>query len=153
MLIAVSYYFDRSDYRGKTLDFEPSMYVAGGMACFDLQSQEWAWLVHLDLTTDKSKFKAVIYSTPTVADLDGDGRSEVLVGTSLGLLYVLDGDTGFVKRFFPMQFNQITAQIAVADLKGGPDLEIIVADLGGNLVVVDGQGEVVWDKLLNGSMH
>ncbi len=38
-----------------------------------------------------------------MADLDGDGRSEVIIGTGLGLLYVLDGDTGFVKRFFPMQ--------------------------------------------------
>ena len=48
-------------------------------------------MVHLDLTTDKTKFKALIHAAPTVADLDGDGRSEVIVGTSLGLLYVLDG--------------------------------------------------------------
>jgi hypothetical protein len=152
VLVAVSYYFDRSDYRGKQLDFDPSMYVAGGLACFDLQSQEWSWTVHLDLTTDKSKYKATIYSTPTVADLNGDGRSEVIIGTSLGLLYVLDGDTGFVNRFFPMQFNQITAQVAVADLRGGPDLEIIVGDMGGNLVVVDGLGEVVWDQPLSGEL-
>jgi hypothetical protein len=44
-----------------------------------------------DLTTDKAKFKALIHSAPTAADLEGDGRSEVIVGTSLGLLYVLDG--------------------------------------------------------------
>jgi hypothetical protein len=47
--------------------------------------------VHLDLTTDKTKFKALIHSSPTIADLDGDGRSEIIIGTSLGLLYVLDG--------------------------------------------------------------
>jgi hypothetical protein len=152
VLVAVSYYFDRSDYRGKTLDFDPSKYVAGGLACFDLQNQEWSWSVHLDLTTDRAKFKATIYSTPTVADLNGDGRSEVIIGTSMGLLYVLDGDTGFVNRFFPMQFNQITAQVAVADLRGGPDLEIIVVDLGGNVIVVDGQGDVAWDKQVKGEL-
>lgn len=54
----------------------------------------------------QTKFKALIYSTPTIADLDGDGRSEILVGTSLGLLYLLDGDTGFVKRYFPMQVTK-----------------------------------------------
>jgi hypothetical protein len=51
----------------------------------------------------------------------------VVLGTSLGLLYVLDGDSGFVKRFFPMQFHEIQAQVAVADVMGGPALEIIGA--------------------------
>ena len=45
----------------------------------------------------------MIHSSPTVVDLDGDGRMEVIVGTSLGLLYVLDADTGFARRHFPMQ--------------------------------------------------
>jgi len=45
----------------------------------------------------------MIKSSPTVVDLDGDGRSEVIIGTDLGLLYVLDGETGFVRRYFPMQ--------------------------------------------------
>jgi hypothetical protein len=41
-----------------------------------------------------------------------------------------------------MQFHEIQAQIAVADVKGGAGLEIIVADMGGNLVLVDIEGEV-----------
>lgn len=108
--------------------------------------------MHLDLTTDKSHFTALVKSSPTVADLDGDGRSEVILGTSLGLLYVLDGETGFVRRFFPMQFHQIQAQIAVADLHGGSNLEVVVADMAGNLVLVDVDGEVVWDLKLPGTL-
>jgi hypothetical protein len=91
VIMAVSYYFDKQFYSGKEIDFDPEMYVAGGIVCWDLESQQWAWTVHLDLTTDKTRFKALIYGSPTVADLDGDGRSEVIIGTSLGLLYVLDG--------------------------------------------------------------
>lgn len=49
-----------------------------------------------------------------MADLDGDGRSEVIVGTSLGLLYVLDARSGFVLRGFPMQFGEIQSQVAVS---------------------------------------
>lgn len=128
--MAVSYYFDSAQYAGKELDYDPSLYVAGGLACWDLQANEWSWMVHLDLTTDHTKFKALIYGTPTVADLDGNGRFEILIGTSLGLLYLLDGETGFVRRYFPMQFHEIQAQIAVADVRGGSDLEIIVADMG-----------------------
>ena len=152
VIVAVSYYFDAVQYQGKELDFDPSDYIAGGIACWDLQANEWSWMVHLDLTTDKTKFKALIHGTPTVADLDGNGRYEVLIGTSLGLLYLLDGETGFVRRYFPMQFNQIEAQIAVADVRGGSDLEIIVADMAGNLVLVDIEGEILWDTKLSGSL-
>jgi hypothetical protein len=37
VLVAVSYYFDKEEYEGKEVDFDPSMYVAGGIACWDLQ--------------------------------------------------------------------------------------------------------------------
>jgi hypothetical protein len=153
VIVAVSYYFDKAKYAGKEgVDFDPADYVAGGVVCWDLQDQKWAWTVHLDLTTDKSHFTALAKGSPTVADLDGDGRSEVILGTSLGLLYVLDGETGFVRRFFPMQFHKIEAQIAVADLHGGSNLEVVVADMAGNLVLVDVDGEVVWDLKLPGTL-
>lgn len=144
VIMAVSYYFDKTKYPSNFTEFEPDMYVAGGVVCWDIEAQDWAWMVHLDLTTDLSHFKALIYGSPTVVDLDGDGNSEVIIGTSLGLLYVLDGDTGFTKRFFPMQFHEIQAQVAVADVMGGPDLEIIVCDMGGNVVVIDILGEILW---------
>ena len=79
-------------------------------------------------------------------------RQEVIIGTSMGLLYVLDGQTGFVRRFFPMQFHQIEAQVCVSDVRGGPALEIVVADMGGNLVLVSAEGEVLWDAHLSGSL-
>jgi len=152
LLVAISYYFDKADYQNKNVDFDTSLYIAGGVACWDLEAEQWLWMVHLDLTTDKTKFKALIYGTPTVADLDGDGRYEVLIGTSIGLLYVLDGDTGFIRRYFPLQFHEIQAQIAVADIRGGLDLEIVVADMGGNLVLVNQEGEILWDIQLSGSL-
>ena len=48
-------------------------------------SSHAAWTVHLDLTTDHTNFKALIHGDPVVADLNGDGRNEVIIGTSLGL--------------------------------------------------------------------
>merc|ERR1711871_1182924 len=153
VIMSVSYYFDKAEYAGRAdLDFDPTMYVAGGVVVWDLKNQNWAWTVHLDLTTDHTTFKALIYASPTVADLNGDGRMEVIVGTSLGLLYVMDGETGYVRRYFPMQFHAIQATVAVADVRGGGDLEMIVADMGGNLVCIDIEGEVLWDRLLSGSL-
>ena len=37
VLVAVSYYFDKEEYAGRELDFDPSLYVAGGLACWDLE--------------------------------------------------------------------------------------------------------------------
>lgn len=183
MVMAVSYYFDKTEYASRgDIDFDTTMYVAGGIVVWDLKNQNWvciinlcffqirilsmtnflfllplfilpqAWTVHLDLTTDHTKFKALIHGDPVVADLNSDGRNEVIIGTSLGLLYVLDGETGFARRFFPMQFHSIQATVAIADVKGGGDLEMIVADMGGNLVLVDLDGEVLWDKQLDGPL-
>lgn len=56
--MSVSYYFDKAEYAGKgveQLGFDPDLFVAGGVACWDLEEQRWTWLVHLDLTTAKSK--------------------------------------------------------------------------------------------------
>uniref|UniRef100_A0A7S3HBI1 DEX1 C-terminal domain-containing protein n=1 Tax=Spumella elongata TaxID=89044 RepID=A0A7S3HBI1_9STRA len=155
VLVSVSYYFDKAEYAGKgveQLGFDPDLFVAGGVACWDLEEQRWTWLVHLDLTTAKSKFQAMIYAPPTVADLDGDGRKEVIVGTALGLLYVMDGESGFVRRFFPMQFNSIQAAVSVADVAGDRDLEMIVLDMGGTVAVVNLKGDILWDAHLSGTL-
>eukprot|EP01038_Epipyxis_sp_PR26KG_P005673 gene5673-7830_t len=153
MVFAVSYYFDKAEYVDRSgIDFDIEMYVAGGVVCWDMQSQDWTWMVHLDLTTAKSKFQAMIYASPTVADLDGDGRFEVIIGTSLGLLYLMDGDSGFVRRFFPMQFHSIQAQIVVGNVYGDSKLEMVVVDMGGTVAVVTIEGDVIWDRQLSGSL-
>ena len=61
-----------------------------------------------------------------------------------------------------MQFHRIEAQIAVADVYSpsahdpaimhNDHLEIIVGDMGGNLVLVDMDGNVLWDVLTSGSL-
>lgn len=65
-------------------------YVAGGIVVFNLDTKQVKWTTDLDLSTDSSNFRAYIYSSPTVVDLDGDGNLDILVGTSFGLFYVLD---------------------------------------------------------------
>jgi len=101
LILAVSYFFDKktgasaavppskgsSSGGGKEAEagspssssssFDPRMYVAGGVVCYDLALQSWSWTTHLDLTTDYGKWKAYVLAAPTVADLDGDGAFEV----------------------------------------------------------------------------
>jgi uncharacterized repeat protein (TIGR01451 family) len=88
------------------------------------------------------------YSSPAVADLDGDGNAEV-IGASYSLV-VLDGRTGALRwraksghdRDEPDAENvgRTWPGVAVADLDGNGDLEIVTAHSGGVLSVYSHQG-------------
>ncbi len=53
------------------------------MIVFDLHLRQVKWVQHLDLSTDLTSFRAYIYSAPVLADLDNDGKLEIIVGTSM----------------------------------------------------------------------
>ncbi len=88
------------------------------------------------------------YSSPAVADLDKDGKPEVIA--SAYSIWVLDGDTGQVEwkvasghdRSEPGASNvgRTWPGIGVADLDGNGDLEIITAHSGGYVSVYDHSG-------------
>jgi hypothetical protein len=59
-----------------------SKYVGGAIVVFDLRLRRVKWQQHLDLSTDSTDYRAYIYSAPVLADLDRDGKLEIIVGTS-----------------------------------------------------------------------
>lgn len=71
-------------------DIKIGKYIASSIVVFDLDTKQVKWTADLDLSTDGGNYRAYIYSSPTVVDLDGDGYMDILVGTSYGLFYVLD---------------------------------------------------------------
>lgn len=64
-------------------DVDMAKYIAGGIAVFDLHNRQLKWTQHLDLSTDHTQFRAYIYSAPTLADINRDGKLEIIVGTSM----------------------------------------------------------------------
>ena len=58
-------------------------YIASGIVIFDLHSQTVKGAQHLDLTSDRTQYRAYAYSAPTLVDLDQDGRLEIVLGTSM----------------------------------------------------------------------
>ena len=95
---------------------------------FDLHHRFVKWSQHLDLTTDRTTFRAYLFSAPTVVDINGDGYMEIVVGTSEGFLYVLDHE-GNVLPGWPIQMAAIESQALVADLNGDGEVEIFAGEV------------------------
>ncbi len=83
------------------------------------------------------------YSSPVVADLDGDGQQDVIWGSYD--VVALNGANGSLKWRAPSG-NRVWPGIAVADLTGNGTLEVIVGRSSDQLTVYDRLGNVVWTQ-------
>ncbi|KAL9239025.1 hypothetical protein vseg_013383 [Gypsophila vaccaria] len=149
MVVAVSYFFDHDYYdnpeHAKDLDgIDISKYVAGGIVVFNLDTKQVKWTAPLDLSTDSATYRAYIYSTPTVVDLDNDGNLDILVGTSYGLFYVLDHH-GKVRDKFPLEMAEIQGAVVAADINDDGKIELVTADAHGNVAAWTAQGKEIWE--------
>jgi hypothetical protein len=88
------------------------------------------------------------YSSPAVADLDGDGSQEV-IGASYSL-FILDGTTGKLKPPATTAIDPLGGRawpgVVVADLQGDGKLEIVTAHGDGYVNVFDHAGNLLWYK-------
>ncbi|KAI3676307.1 hypothetical protein L1987_85913 [Smallanthus sonchifolius] len=149
MIVAVSYFFDQEYYdnpeRVKELgDIEIGKYVGGGIVVFNLETKQVKWTAELDLSTDTAKYRAYIYSSPTVVDLDGDGYLDILVGTSYGSFYVLD-HKGKVREKFPLEMAEIQGAVVAADINDDGKIELVTTDTHGNVAAWTPQGVEIWE--------
>ncbi|KAJ1292903.1 hypothetical protein BS78_01G026200 [Paspalum vaginatum] len=149
MVIAVSYYFDREYYQNsehaKELEgIDIEKYVASSIVVFNLDTRQVKWTSELDLSTDTVNFRAHIYSSPTVVDLDGDGYLDILVGTGYGLFYVID-HRGKVRNKFPLEMAEIHAPVIAADINDDGKIEMVTTDSHGNVAAWTTEGEEIWE--------
>ncbi|KAJ6842346.1 protein DEFECTIVE IN EXINE FORMATION 1 [Iris pallida] len=152
MIVAVSYFFDREYYEKPEhmadlggIDIEK--YVASGIVVFNLDTKQVKWTADLDLSLETGTYRAYIYSSPTVVDLDGDGNLDILVGTSFGLVYALD-HRGKLRNKFPLEMAEIQGPVIAADINDDSKIEIVTADAHGNVAAWTAQGEEIWEMHL-----
>lgn len=84
------------------------------------------------------------YSSPAVADLDGDNQPEVIA--SPYSLFVLNGEDGSVQWSVDPPGGRTWPGVVVADIDDNGDLEIALAQGGGHLTVYDHLGNPVWTR-------
>ena len=90
-----------------------------------------------------------IESPPVVADLDGDGVSEVVVGSrETGKLYAIDLSGNILWEFDAGA--QIIRNPAIGDINGDGKPEIVFNARNGTMRVLDNAGKLLWSKDLSG---
>ena len=101
----------------------------GNIAVFDARGKE-KWERHLN---------SLIAQAPTVGDVDGDGRMEVVIGTSSGHLHVLRGADGEPKNGFPFRAHgKIMSPALITPLGDGTRQHIVFLSFDGFLYLLDG---------------
>ncbi|GAX27828.1 hypothetical protein FisN_13Hh065 [Fistulifera solaris] len=100
-----------------------------------------------DVMSDHSKMGAFALGTPTVADLNGDNSMEVLIGTSMGMVYAFDARHMFKRDNWPIQMPRpVESRILVEDVTGDTNLEVFVTDIGGNVACFSSQAKLIWHR-------
>ncbi|VAW43131.1 hypothetical protein MNBD_CHLOROFLEXI01-910 [hydrothermal vent metagenome] len=84
------------------------------------------------------------YSSTAVADLDNDGKPEVIA--SPYSLFVLNGEDGSIQWSVDPPGGRTWPGVVVADIDGSGDLEIALAQGSGYLTVYDHLGNQVWSR-------
>ncbi len=84
------------------------------------------------------------YSSPAVADLDGDGKPDVIGATYN--LFALNGADGSLKWRKALAENCAWPGVVTADVDHNGDLEIVVAQSDGYLYLYDHLGNRVWSR-------
>ncbi|MFO8182816.1 MAG: T9SS type A sorting domain-containing protein [Candidatus Aegiribacteria sp.] len=88
----------------------------------------WSGETYSDLTGFPVSIDDDPCSGPSVADIDGDSRLEIIVGTTSGNLYAINHD-GSICSGFPINFgNGARGQVAIGNIDNDSGLEMVLAD-------------------------
>jgi WD40 repeat protein len=82
-------------------------------------------------------------SSPSLGDLTGDGRVEIVFGDDEGLLHAIDLDGRALPGFPQQATSLIEASPALADLTGDGRIEIVVGSWDGRMYVWNYRGELL----------
>jgi outer membrane protein assembly factor BamB len=117
----------------------------GGVYCFDGKTGDKLWNFTAEIGDSHLSYRNDITSSPLAADLFGDGKEEVLVGSMDYSAYYLNGATGNTIWKYKTG-DQVPCSPVAADLLGDGKKEVLVGSQDGNVYCLDGMtGDKLWN--------
>ena len=94
-----------------------------------------------------------VYSSPALGDIDGDGKLEVVVGSSDSTVYALNGEDGsFLWSYTTGDY--VYSSPALGDIDGDGKLEVVVGSHDNNVYALNGEdGSFLWSYTTGGSIY
>ncbi|MFH1511475.1 MAG: PQQ-binding-like beta-propeller repeat protein [Candidatus Woesearchaeota archaeon] len=93
------------------------------------------------LFLEKDSIK-IICSNPVLADIDDDGKDEIIVGSSNGRMYAIKGDGTLIWSF--KTNGAVHSTPAIEDINGDGRKEIIFGSSDKCLYALDSKGQRIW---------
>ncbi len=84
-----------------------------------------------------------VESSPSMGDINGDGRDEIIVGCKDGKIYAFDGRGQLVPGWPVTTGDNIAGSPAIGDIDGDKRDEIIIGSDDGNIYALNGDGSAV----------
>lgn len=105
------------------------------------------WPVDETITENLPGFPVIvgdeIWSSPALADINGDGKKEAIFGTNKGNIHVVSPDGQDIPGF-PIQLNdRVRSSPAIGDIDGDGEPEIAVGCDDGMLYAFEGNGSMI----------
>ncbi|NIA12951.1 MAG: PQQ-binding-like beta-propeller repeat protein [Nitrospiraceae bacterium] len=90
--------------------------------------------------------------SPSIGDVDRDGSPDIVVTSTSGVVFAVDA---FGHEIWSTDLgDMITNSSTLADVLGGPGLEVLVMTLTGRIVCLEGlTGDILWDIHPLGEIH
>lgn len=160
--------FESTD-KGDETEMNRGMHVASALVAFVFEgTPRFGREEHLDMSGDATaphnatmmshipmmqdsvnKMGAFAIGSPTIADIDGNGDEDVIIGTSMGLIYCMHARHMYNTDGWPVQLKHpIESRILVEDVVGDTNLEIFVLDAAANVYCFNAKGEILWRRNL-----
>jgi len=86
--------------------------------------------------------------SPALADIDNDGRDEILVATQDSMLYVLNNDGSEVPGWPRALSGFAGGGLAVGDIDGDGSLEIVVPSRSSEILALRSNNTVLWQRFV-----
>jgi len=117
---------------------------SGDCRIYALKGNDGSILWYCDAPSD------YMYHGGSFADIDEDGKPEIVIGSYDNHLYVLNGEDGSVKWEYNAQYY-IAAPTSIADLNNDGHLEIVFFEYN-KLGVLSNTGTLLWSHTTGGSI-